>query len=260
MNESRVEDRSILITGAGSGIGRGIAEMSARDGWDVWLTDRNSEAVNSIAETLRAAGLSARAAYLDVTDQNAVDAFLHSLGANSIDVLINNAGQQHVAAFEEFPHEKWEHLIDIMLNGVARVTRAVLPKMPGAPSGRIINIGSIHSLVASPYKSAYVAAKHGLLGLSKALALETADRGITVNTICPSYVRTSLVDQQIESQAEAHGISPEQVVEEIMLAPMPLRSFISIEEIYETVVFLASDAARSITGQTIVIDGGWTIR
>ena len=147
-----------------------------------------------------------------------------------------------------------------MLNGPARMTRAVLPGMRQRGFGRIINIGSIHSLVASPFKSAYVAAKHGLLGLSKSVALETAEVDITMNTICPSYIRTPLVDAQIAAQAKAHNISEEEVIQKIMLAPMPKKAFITVAEVASAVEFLMSDAARNITGQTITIDGGWTAR
>jgi 3-hydroxybutyrate dehydrogenase len=145
-----------------------------------------------------------------------------------------------------------------MLNGAADLTRAVLPKMRANGFGRIVNIGSIHSLVASPFKSAYTAAKHGLIGLSKSLALECADVDITVNTICPAYVRTALVDRQIAAQAQQHGISEQRVIQEIMLRPMPKHAFITIEEIAGLTQYLMSDVARNVTGQAIAIDGGWT--
>ena len=173
-------------------------------------------------------------------------------------MLVNNAGLQHVAPLEDFPVAKWEHLIQVMLIGVARLTRAVLPGMRERGFGRIINIGSIHSLVASPYKSAYVAAKHGLLGFSKVIALETADADITINTICPSYVKTPLVDKQIADQARTRGIPESEVVRQIMLAPMPKGVFIGVDELAGITAFLMSPAARNITGQTIVVDGGWT--
>lgn len=174
------------------------------------------------------------------------------------DVLINNAGLQHVAPLEEFPPAKWQQLIAVMLTGAAMLTRAALPAMRSAGYGRIVNIGSIHGLVASPYKSAYVAAKHGLIGFSKTVALETSDCDITINTVCPSYVRTPLVDAQIDSLARTHRLTREQVIEEIMLKPMPKRQFISLEELTGTVEFLLSSTARNITGQCITIDGGWT--
>jgi len=175
-------------------------------------------------------------------------------------VLVNNAGLQHVAGLEDFPQDRWDLLVRVMLSGACMMTRAVLPGMKRRGFGRIVNIGSIHSLVASPFKSAYVAAKHGLLGFSKVVALETAGTDVTINTICPSYVRTPLVQKQIAAQATAHGISEDEVIRQIMLKPMPKGSFISIEELYGIVVFLVGDAARNITGQTITVDGGWTAR
>jgi 3-hydroxybutyrate dehydrogenase len=185
---------------------------------------------------------------------------VQSLGDQRVDVLINNAGLQHVSRLEEFPESKWDQLLDVMLKGPYLLTKALLPRMKQQGFGRIVNIGSIHGLVASPFKSAYVAAKHGLVGLSKTVALETADVDITMNTICPAYIRTPLVDKQIADQAKTHGISEDDVIKKIMLEPMPKKAFISIEEIAATVEFLISHNARNITGQTIVIDGGWTAR
>jgi 3-hydroxybutyrate dehydrogenase len=187
-----------------------------------------------------------------------LDAFVASLDGG-IDVVVNNAGLQHVARLEAFPIERWDYLIQVMLVGVARLTRALLPGMRQQGFGRIINIGSIHSLVASPYKSAYVAAKHGLIGLSKVVALETADCDITINTICPTYVKTPLVEKQIADQAREHGLSEEDVVKEIMLKPMPKGVFITFEELAGICQFLLQPVSRNITGQTIVVDGGWTV-
>lgn len=178
----------------------------------------------------------------------------------NVGVLINNAGLQHVAPLEDFPQEKWDLMLDVMLNGACRMTRALLPGMRRAGYGRVINIGSIHSLIASPYKTAYVAAKHGLLGFSKAVALETAELDVTINTICPSYIRTPLVDAQIADQAKTHGISEDDVIDKIMLEPMPKKVFITVEEVAGTIEFLLSPHARNITGQSIIIDGGWTAR
>ena len=163
-----------------------------------------------------------------------------------------------MAPLEEFPHERWELLVSVMLTGSAMLTRAVLPGMRRRGFGRIVNVGSIHSLVASPYKSAYVAAKHGLIGFAKTVALETADSDITINTVCPSYVRTPLVDAQIAAQARAHDIPERRVIDEIMLQPMPKRAFVTMEELGGIVEFLASDVARNVTGQWIAVDGGWT--
>jgi 3-hydroxybutyrate dehydrogenase len=248
--------RTILITGAGSGLGRGLSLCLAQAGHRIIAADMNrAGAVETIAQ-LGAAGAESEALELDVTTEAAAPA----LAGRRVDVLINNAGLQHVAALEDFPQAKWNQLIDVMLHGAVRLTRACLPGMRARGFGRIVNIGSIHSLVASPYKSAYVAAKHGLLGFAKVVALETADVDITINTICPSYIRTPLVDAQIAAQAQAHGISEDEVVRRIMLEPMPKKVFITSGEVAGTVEFLISPAARNITGQTITIDGGWTAR
>jgi len=224
----------------------------------VLVTDQSGDAAKETLATLPS-GANAAAFQVDVTSDRDV-AELFSQLDRSVDVLINNAGLQHVAPLEQFESERWEHLLSVMLSGAARMTRAVLPAMREQGFGRIIHIGSIHSLVASPYKSAYVAAKHGLLGLAKTIALETADVDITVNTICPSYIRTPLVDEQILQQAETHGIPEEEVIQKIMLEPMPKKAFITPGEVAGTIEFLTTSAARNITGQSIAIDGGWTIR
>jgi 3-hydroxybutyrate dehydrogenase len=248
---------TILITGSASGIGAGLATELARSGCHVVVSDLNPGEAETVAARLRSGGYSAEALRLDVTSDDSVNAAVASV-SRPIDVLVNNAGLQHVAPLEEFPIAKWEYLIQVMLIGVARVTRAVLPGMRQRGFGRIINVGSIHSLVASPYKSAYVAAKHGLVGFSKALALETAGQDITVNTICPSYVRTPLVSRQIAAQANTHGIPESEVIDSIMLKPMPKAVFIGVDELAGITSFLFSPAARNITGQTIIVDGGWT--
>ena len=193
-----------------------------------------------------------------MTSTRSIEAAVAELGEAGVDLLVNNAGLQHVSSLEEFPPERWAQLIDVMLTGPAMVTRALLPGMRRRNFGRIVNVGSIHSLVASPYKSAYVAAKHGLVGLAKTVALETRDVDVTINTICPAYVRTPLVEAQIAAQARSHGIPAQRVVDEIMLKPMPKHVFVTIDELGALVEFLASDAARNITGQAIAVDGGWT--
>ena len=251
--------RCILITGAGSGIGAGIATELAAAGHHLVVTDVNREAADTVAAGIRSAGGSAEALVLDVTSDDSVAAALAAV-SRPVDVLVNNAGLQHVAPLEEFPIAKWDFLVQVMLVGVARLTRAVLPGMRERGFGRIVNIGSIHSLVASPYKSAYVAAKHGLVGFSKVVALETADTDITINTLCPTYVKTPLVDKQIADQARTRGIPESQVVSDVMLKPMPKGVFIEYDELAGTTAFLMSHAARNITGHTIEIDGGWTVQ
>jgi len=248
----------VLVTGAASGIGLGIARHLAEHGHDVCLSDRDATAVEREASELRGRGLRVSARRLEVTSAQEIDATIADLEPDGPDLLVNNAGLQHVAPLEEFPRERWELLVSVMLTGPAMLTRAVLPGMRRRGFGRIVNVGSIHSLVASPYKSAYVAAKHGLIGFAKTIALETADTDITINTVCPSYVRTPLVDAQIAAQARAHGLPERQVIEEIMLKPMPKRAFVTINELGGIVEFLASDVARNVTGQWIAVDGGWT--
>jgi 3-hydroxybutyrate dehydrogenase len=248
---------NILITGAGGGIGAGIARELARAEHRVLVTDRDGDSAGKIAEEIRSSGGHADAFTLDVTSDASVAALMQALPC-PVDVLVNNAGLQHVARLEEFPVEKWALLVDVMLTGPARLTRALLPGMRERNYGRIVNTGSVHSLVASPFKSGYVSAKHGLLGFSKVIALETADCDITINTICPAYVRTPLVDKQIAAQAREHAMSAERVVDKIMLKPMPKRAFIGMDEIAGIIAFLISPPARNITGQTVVVDGGWT--
>ena len=255
-----MKQMTVLITGAGSGIGFGIAQSLAEQNFKVIITDISCQTVERAQQALAEQGLQVSTLKLDVTNEQDIASLVAFIEDCPIDIVVNNAGIQHVARLEEFPISAWQKIIDVLLTGPARTCQALLPQMRHQGFGRIINIGSIHGLVASPYKSAYVAAKHGLMGFSKVLALETADCDITVNTICPAYVKTPLVDKQIADQAKQHGISEEQVISEIMLAPMPKKAFIDIEEIAATVCFLASEQAKNITGQALVLDGGWTIK
>lgn len=250
--------KTVFVTGAASGIGQSIAENVARQGHRVIVSDLNLQGAEAVVEALKSEGHTAEAYQLDVSSIEAIE----QVGKDypDIDVLVNNAGIQHVAKLEEFPPEKWALLNNILLVGPAMLTRAVLPGMKERNWGRIVNIGSIHGLVASPFKSAYVAAKHGLIGFSKVIALETGEFDITINTVCPSYVKTPLVEKQIAATAAEHGISEEDVVNNIMLEPMPKKNFISLEELAETTLFLMSSSARNITAQAIVLDGGWTAR
>jgi 3-hydroxybutyrate dehydrogenase len=249
---------TILITGAGRGLGRGLSLCLAREGHTILATDLRLEAAQETVAQIEATGGQAQAHELDVTSEENIQRFVSGLGGARIDVLVNNAGLQHVARVEEFSIEKWDLLMSVMLRGTFLLSRAVLPGMRARGFGRVIHIGSIHSLVASPYKSAYVAAKHALLGFSKVLALETADADITSNTICPAYLRTPLVDAQIADQARTRGISEEEVIDRVMLAPMPKKAFITFEEVAAAIEYLMSPLARNVTGQTITIDGGWT--
>lgn len=248
--------RNILVTGAASGIGLALTRRFVECGHRVIACDLRPGVVAELQSGLGSKAV--RVLAFDVGNSREIESAIATLSDDPPDVLINNAGLQHVAPLEDFPPEKWQQLIAVMLTGAAMLTRAVLPSMRAKNFGRIVNIGSVHALVASPYKSAYVAAKHGLIGFSKSIALETGDCDITINTVCPSYVKTPLVESQIASLAATHGLTPEQVVEEIMLKPMPKRQFISLEELTGTVEFMLSDAARNITGQCITIDGGWT--
>jgi 3-hydroxybutyrate dehydrogenase len=252
-------NRCILITGAGSGIGAGMALDLAARGHHLIVTDMALPAAQTVVAQILSQGGSAEAHALDVTRDEAITAVLAAI-SRPVDVLVNNAGLQHVAPLEEFPMAKWDFLIQVMLTSVAHLTRAVLPGMRERQFGRIVNIGSIHSLVASRYKSAYVAAKHGLVGFSKVMALETADTDITINTICPTYVKTPLVEKQIADQARTNNIPVDRVISEIMLKPMPKGVFITFEELAGIAEFLISPVARNITGQTITVDGGWTVQ
>ncbi|MEW9798310.1 3-hydroxybutyrate dehydrogenase [Alteromonas sp. CYL-A6] len=250
----------VLITGAASGIGLGIAEKLCDVGHTIIVADINQQAAQQAADSLIARGGKAKAVAVDVCDAEKIHAMRDALGDTPVDILINNAGIQHVEKIDTFPPQKWQQLINIMLVGPALLTQAFLPGMRARNFGRIINVGSIHSVVASPYKSAYVAAKHGLLGFAKTVALETGDCDVTINTLCPAYVKTPLVEQQIAAQAKENNLTEEEVVNKIMLEPMPKKQFISVEELADTAAFLISPAARNITGQTIILDGGWTAR
>ena len=255
-----MQSKNILITGGASGIGFGIAKQLASVGHQIIIADLQLGAAQAAAQTLSELGFKASAIEVDVSQAAQIAALPAQLLPLKIDVLINNAGIQHVARLEDFPADKWQQLINIMLVGPALLTQAFLPSMRAQNYGSIINIGSVHSLVASPFKSAYVAAKHGLLGFAKTVALETGDCNITINTICPAYVRTPLVEKQIAAQAIEHGISETEVVNKIMLEPMPKKAFIEMDELGATAAFLIADTARNITAQTMVLDGGWTAR
>ncbi len=254
--------RTVVVTGSTSGIGLGIARAFAAEGCHVVINGLGRpddiEAARRDMELLGGGRIIYHAADMTRPDEIAdlIGTAKETFG--SVDVLVNNAGIQHVAKIEDFPTEKWDQIIAINLTSSFHTMRAAIPPMKAKGNGRIINVASAHALTASPFKSAYVAAKHGILGLTKTAALELAEFGITVNAICPGYVLTPLVEKQIPDTARERGISEEQVKTDVMLRLQATKEFVSIEEVAATAVFLASDAARQITGTHISIDGGWT--
>jgi 3-hydroxybutyrate dehydrogenase len=247
-----------VITGSTSGIGLGIAEELARAGADVVLNSfTNSETDHALANDI-ALRFGVKARYIAADMSKSVDCRALIEGAGRCDILINNAGIQFVAPIDEFPTEKWDQIIAVNLSSAFHTTAAALPMMRRAGWGRVINIASAHGLTASPYKSAYIAAKHGIVGLSKTTALETAGQNITCNAICPGYVLTPLVEAQIPEQMAVHNMGRDEVIAKVMLARQPSREFATTGQIGGTAVFLCSDHAAQITGTTISVDGGWT--
>ena len=254
--------KTAIVTGSTSGIGLGIARTLAEAGAALVLNGfgRSEEIEQTREELAQSYDVKVHFNGADISkgDQvvDMVRATERELGA--VDILVNNAGIQHVAPVEEFPPEKWDAVLAINLSGAFHAIRAAVPGMKKRGYGRIINVASAHGLVASPFKAAYVAAKHGIVGLTKVVALELAEKGITVNAVCPGYVWTPLVEKQIDDQAKAHGISREKVVREVLLSKQPNKRFATVEELGALTVFLCSDAAASITGTSIPVDGGWT--
>jgi 3-hydroxybutyrate dehydrogenase len=258
-----MQDKTILITGSTSGIGLEIASRFAKSGAKIvlngFLTNQLTE--SSLCEQILKAG-AVEVIYdsADLSQPDQIDSMMKRVleRYDGIDILINNAGIQFVSPIETFPPEKWEQIIRIDLIASFYTIRHVVPQMKRKKYGRIINIASAHGLVASPFKSAYVAAKHGLLGLTKSVALEVAEHGITVNAVCPGYVKTPLVMNQISERAKLGNISEEEVIRNVILGAQATKQFVTIEQIGELVEFLCSDSASSITGSSISIDGGWT--
>ena len=240
--------RRALVTGGASGIGRACALRLAAAGAEVIVADRDAAAAKDVAEHAGGAAVA-----VDLSDLDAVDAL-----DLDVDVLVNNAGLQHVAPVHEFPVDRFSYILRLMLEAPFRLIRGALPHMYEQGWGRIVNISSVHGIRASAYKSAYVTAKHGLEGLSKVVALEAAEHGVTSNCVNPAYVRTPLVEGQIADQARTHGLSEDQVVEQVMLAPAAIRRLIEPEEVAEAVAYLCSPAATSITGSSLIMDGGWS--
>jgi 3-hydroxybutyrate dehydrogenase len=251
-----------LVTGSTSGIGLGIARALAGAGSAVVLNGLGAAAEIARTGERLATDFGVKVGYspADMTDPAAIADMVAATVAEHgrLDVLVNNAGIQHVAPLEQFPVEKWDAILAINLSSAFHATRTALPAMRRNKFGRVVNIASAHGLVGSPYKAAYVAAKHGIVGLTKVTALETAEAGITCNAICPGYVYTPLVEAQIDGQAKAHGISREKVIRDVLLAQQPNKHFASVEELGALTVFLASEAAASITGIALPVDGGWT--
>lgn len=241
--------RTALVTGAASGIGAAVARRMAADGATVLAVDLDAAGVKALAED--APGI--EPVTCDLADLEAVD----SLPAE-VDVLVNNAGLQHVAPVQEFDPQRFSLILRVMLEAPFRLARRTLPHMYERNWGRVINVSSVHGLRASPFKSAYVSAKHGLEGLSKVLALEGADHGVTSNCLNPAYVRTPLVEKQISDQARTHGIGEGEVVEKIMLTPVAVKRLIEPDEVAELAAVLYGPASASITGVSLTLDGGWT--
>lgn len=253
-----------VITGSTSGIGLGIAEAFAAEGWNVML---NGFGDAGEIEKIRAGieeehGVKVHYNGADMTKPDEIrNLIAETQGAfGSVDVLVNNAGIQHVSPVEEFPEAKWDAIIAINLSSAFHTTKAVFAGMKDRGFGRIINLASAHGLVASPFKSAYVAAKHGIVGFTKTIALEGAEYGVTCNAICPGYVKTPLVEAQIPDTAKARGMTEEEVVQKVILDAQPTKKFVTVEQVGALAVFLASENAASITGAAYQIDGGWVAK
>ncbi|HEY2665445.1 MAG TPA: 3-hydroxybutyrate dehydrogenase [Actinomycetota bacterium] len=242
--------RRALVTGGASGIGRACATRLAVAGAEVTVLDLDGEGARRVASEIGGVAVQA-----DLADAGALDTL-----TLDTDVVVNNAGLQHVAPLEEFPPERFSYLLRVMLEAPFRIVRACLPGMYARGYGRVVNLSSVHGLRASPYKAAYVAAKHGLEGLSKVVALEGGPRGVTSNCICPAYVRTPLVEGQIADQARIHGISEDEVVERIMLTEPAIKRLVEPEEVAELVAYLCSAEASFINGASLTMDGGWSAR
>ena len=256
--------KNAVVTGSTSGIGLGIARALAVQGANIVINGFGpKEEIDKICSQLAAeTGVKVSYSSADMSRPAEIRTMITDAEKNlgSVDILVNNAGIQHVSAVEEFSDEKWDAIMAINLSSNFHTIKAALPGMKKRGWGRIVNLASVHGLVASPFKSAYVAAKHGVLGLTKTVALETAETGITCNAICPGYVHTPLVDKQIDDQAKVHGISRDQVVRDVILASQPNKKFVGIDQVAGFVEFLCSPAASTMTGSILTIDGGWTAR
>lgn len=256
--EIDLSGKTAVITGSNSGIGLGVAKQLAAAGANVVLNSfTDSEEDHALAESLgKEAGVTARYIQGDMSKAEDCRALIEKAGV--CDILVNNAGIQHVAGIPDFPVEKWDAIIAINMSSAFHTSAIAMPMMRAAGWGRIVNIASAHGLTASPYKSAYVAAKHGVVGLTKVTALETAEDPITCNAICPGYVLTPIVEKQIPDTMKEYNMSRDEVVKNILLARQPSKEFATVEQVGGNVVFLCSEAAAQVTGTTISVDGGWT--
>lgn len=261
-SEGELAGKVAIVTGSTSGIGLGIATALAGAGMNVMMNGLGSVAEVDMVRRALTRETGAEVAYspANMSRPEEVTRMIEDTRAafGKVDVLVNNAGIQHVAPVETFPPERWDAILAINLSSAFHAMRAVVPEMKERNWGRIINVASAHALVASPFKSAYVAAKHGLLGLTRTVALETAEHGITVNAICPGYVLTPLVERQIPDTAKARGLTEEQVIRDVLLHAQPTRRFVTVEQLGALAVFLCGDAAASITGAALPVEGGWT--
>lgn len=257
-----LKDKTALVTGSTSGIGLGIAEAFASEGMNLVINGFGDAAEIAQLRAKLAATYGVHVVYssADMSSAESIRAMMEmaKLEFGGIDVLVNNAGIQFVAPVDEFPLDKWDAIIAINLSAAFHTTRLALPYMKQRKWGRVVNMASAHALVASPFKSAYVAAKHGIAGLTKTVALEVAEQGITVNAVCPGYVLTPLVEKQIPDTAKARGITEDQVRRDVLLASQPTKKFVTVEEVAGLTKFLCTDAAASITGAVLPIEGGWT--
>lgn len=256
--EISLAGKTAIITGSNSGIGLGVARELARAGADVVLNSfTDSDEDHALAEKLaQETGVNVRYIQADMSKGDQCRQLIEDAG--QCDILVNNAGIQHVAPIPEFPVEKWDAIIAINMSSAFHTTAVALPKMRQAGWGRVINIASAHGLTASPFKAAYIAAKHGVVGLTKTTALETAKEPITANAICPGYVLTPIVEKQIPDTMKEYNMTREEVIENVMLTRQPSKEFATVEQMGGTATFLCSDAAAQITGTTISVDGGWT--
>jgi 3-hydroxybutyrate dehydrogenase len=261
---SSLKGKSALITGSTSGIGLGIAKALAQQGVNLTINGFGKpEEIEQLTKTLaQEHGVKVHYSAADMSKPADIRKMIqeHEERNGVVDILVNNAGIQFVSAVDEFPEEKWDAIIAINLSSNFHAIKAALPKMKAKGWARIINVASVHGVVASPFKSAYVSAKHGVLGLTKTVALELADTNITCNAICPGYVRTPLVEGQIDQQAEVHKLPRERVIREVILASQPKKEFVEVEQLGALALFLCSDSASAVTGANFNMDGGWTAR